>query len=75
MHFKVGLENNNEGRSLALALEHPGCFAYGKDAEEAKQALPQAILTYDAWIQANTNRCSWLSIESISLDLEGAWEV
>ncbi len=75
MQFKVGLENNYEGRSLALALEHPGCFAYGKNGEAAIQAMPQAILAYDAWIQANTNRRSWLSAEPISLELEGTWEV
>ncbi len=27
----IGIGNNNEGfRSIAWALEHPGCFAYGK---------------------------------------------
>ena len=38
----MGVENNIEGRSLAWALEHPGCFAYGPDGEAALEALPAA---------------------------------
>ena len=34
MQIRVGLENNIEGRSLAWVLDHPGCFAYGKDGPE-----------------------------------------
>jgi SAM-dependent methyltransferase len=50
--FRVGLENNNEGiRSIAWALEHPGCFAYGKDADEALANLPEAICAYAEWIR------------------------
>ncbi len=30
MKFRIGIGNNNEGfRSIAWALEHPGCYAYG----------------------------------------------
>ena len=35
MIFQAGIENNNEGRSIAWALEHPGCFAYGVNADGA----------------------------------------
>ena len=34
MIFQVGIENNNEGRSIAWALEHPGCYAYGMKAQQ-----------------------------------------
>ncbi|MBI3738129.1 MAG: type II toxin-antitoxin system HicB family antitoxin [Chloroflexi bacterium] len=51
MIFRVGIENNNEGiRSIAWALEHPGCFAYGKDEKEALANLPEAIHAYVNWI-------------------------
>lgn len=60
MQIRVGLENNNEGRSLAWVLDHPGCFAYGKDGTEAILRVPQAIITYREWIGEKTN-ASWLS--------------
>jgi len=60
MQIRVGLENNNEGRSLAWVLDHPGCFAYGKDGTEAILRVPHALITYREWIGEKTND-SWLS--------------
>jgi uncharacterized damage-inducible protein DinB len=60
MQIRVGLENNNEGRSLAWVFDHPGCFAYGKDGTEAILRVPQALITYREWIGEKTND-SWLS--------------
>ncbi len=55
----VGVENNNEGfRSIAWALEHPGCFAYGRDPKEAWAGLPQEIDLYIEWIQRH--EAAWL---------------
>jgi DinB superfamily len=52
MLFRVGIENNNEGyRSVAWALEHPGCFAYGPDSDQALDNLLPAIQAYAAWIK------------------------
>ena len=52
MLFRVGIENNNEGyRSIAWALEHPGCYAYGDDADEALENLSTAIREYSHWIE------------------------
>ena len=54
MHIRIGVENNIEGRTLAWALDYPGCFAYGQDEPEALIRLPRAILEYDVWIKDHT---------------------
>src|SRR5581483_4271336 len=72
MIFRVGIENNNEGiRSIAWALEHPGCFAYGKDEKEALANLPEAICAYSAWI--NQRESSWVNENKIELKIEDTW--
>ncbi len=51
MIFRVGIENNNEGyRSIAWALEHPGCYAYGPDADQALDNLLVTVEEYATWI-------------------------
>lgn len=57
--FKIGLENNTEGRSQAWVLGHPGCFAYGCNGDEALSAVPGAIQDYRRWMSERTER-SWL---------------
>ena len=59
MIIRTGMENGIEGRSLAWALDHPGCFAYGKNAKEALANLPHAVLAYKDWIDQHTAD-SWL---------------
>ena len=75
MLFRVGLENNVEGRSLAWALEHPGCFAYGADGDAALDNLPQAIWDYATWIARHNQGVSWISPGEIELSLEETWQV
>jgi DinB family protein len=53
MTFRVGIENNNDGRSIAWALEHPGCFAYGPDQAGAEALFPDAARSYAAWVTGN----------------------
>lgn len=73
MIFRVGLENNNEGiRSIAWALEHPGCFAYGKDADEALADLPTAIHAYAEWI--GQHESAWLDARHIELRVEDRFD-
>jgi len=60
MILVVGLENENEGRALAWALDFPGCFAAGDDAAGALMRLPQAFIKYQDWIAAHT-RDSWVA--------------
>ncbi len=72
MLFHVGIENNNEGsRSIAWALEHPGCYAYGKDGEAALAAFPAAVRAYSNWI--NKHEPSWLHIQNIETSVDGVW--
>ena len=74
MQIRVGLENNIEGRSLAWVLDHPGCFAYGKDGTEAILRVPQALITYREWIGEKTN-ASWLSnLEDFDIALVEVFE-
>lgn len=60
MQIRIGLENNFEGRSLAWALDYPGCFANGTDGAEALLRVPQAVLAYADWLAAHTPQ-SWLA--------------
>lgn len=71
--YKVGLENNTEGRSQAWVLGHPGCFAYGAEGSQALQAVPQAIRAYREWIAAHTS-ASWLVGADAEYSLEETWE-
>ena len=60
MIVRVGLENNIEGRSLAWALDYPGCFAYGKESSEAILRFPQALVSHQSWVASHTDD-SWLA--------------
>ncbi len=71
--FRIGLENNTEGRSQAWVLGHPGCFAYGADGSQALLAVPQAIRDYRAWIAAHTS-ASWLTDAEVEYRLVETWE-
>jgi predicted RNase H-like HicB family nuclease len=73
MKFRVGIENNNEGRSVAWAVEHPGCYAYGKDADHALANLPEVILTYAEWI--GQHETPWLAADEIELMIDDEWDV
>jgi hypothetical protein len=75
MIFQIGLENNVEGRSLAWALEHPGCFAYGITGETALNSIPDTIMEYSNWISSNNNGDSWVELSDIRLKLADTWEV
>ena len=50
MIFRIGIENNNEDRTIAWGLDHPGCFAYGQDSVEAQKNFLMAAREYRAWI-------------------------
>lgn len=72
MLFHVGIENHNEGsRSIAWALEHPGCYAYGKDADAALAAFPAALRAYSNWI--SQRELSWLHIQNVEVNVNGVW--
>lgn len=73
MEFQIGLENNTEGRSIAWALGHPGCFAYGSDGTEALSAAPQAIHKYMGWVSARATP-GWFADEPVSTRLVESWD-
>jgi hypothetical protein len=74
MLFRVGIENNNEGRTIAWALEHPGCFAYGANASAACVNLENAIQVYATWILKHDHN-TWLNFDQVEIDPEETWEV
>ena len=59
MQIRVGVENGIEGRSLAWALDFPGCFAYGKDGSETLLNFPRALINYKSWVDSRLPG-SWL---------------
>lgn len=73
MYFRIGLENNMEGRSIAWAVEHPGCFAYGATGNEALENLPAAIEEYIGWV-AHRETQTWLTPGDIEIQHDETWE-
>jgi len=73
MLVRIGLENGFEGRSLAWALDHPGCFAYGADGETALVEMARAIPDYIAWLESHT-REPWFAPANIDIRLVEVWE-
>jgi hypothetical protein len=73
MRIDVGLENNFNGRSLAWALDFPGCFNYGNDATEAVIGLPRALLEYQSFIEKHT-RAPWVKLGDFDVRLLEAVE-
>jgi hypothetical protein len=76
MIFQVGIENNVEGRSLAWALEHPGCFAYGGNGEGARLNLESALSKYAGWILHHDTH-TWLTFSDTEIEtvVNGTWDV
>ena len=75
MIFQTGIENNNEGRSIAWALEHPGCYAYGMSEEGAALNLETALNTYAGWILHHETK-TWLTYaqDEIEIVINGTWD-
>lgn len=66
--LRIGIENNNDGRSIAWALEHPGCFAYGVNAAQAEAAAPASARGYAAWVRGHGG--AWADIEGEQVSVE-----
>lgn len=56
MILRIGIENGNEGRSIAWVLDYPGCFSYGRDEKEALHNLPTAIQEYNNLLAQHEQR-------------------
>jgi hypothetical protein len=73
MIYRIGIENNNDGfRTIAWVLDHPGCFSYGDNADQAIDILPDAIFNYAAWAQARG--ADWINVEQIELAIDETFE-
>ncbi len=73
MICKIGIENSNEGyRTIAWALEHPGCFAYGVDAGTALSAMKKSYLDYEAWIASHEH--PWFQAQECGFMVEEIFE-
>lgn len=72
MIFRIGIENNNDDRTIAWALDYPGCFAYGENSEEAQRNFFQAAQEYRAWIAQQEE--PWLD-EEVDVIIEETFDV
>ena len=63
-------------RTIAWALEHPGCYAYGTNADGAVLNLESALSKYAGWIIRHDTR-TWLSFsdDEIETVINGTWDV
>ena len=70
----IGLENNVEGRSLAWALDYPGCFAYGQDEGEAIVRFAPAFVGYKHWVERHASGPAWLAgLQDLDFRLAEVW--
>jgi hypothetical protein len=75
MLYSIGIENNYQGRTLAWALEYPGCFAYGDNENQSLAAMPRAISDYAVWGETRSGVEGWLDVSNIELLVEESWDV
>ncbi|MBA4421158.1 MAG: hypothetical protein C0391_08415 [Anaerolinea sp.] len=68
MRVLIGVENNNERRSVAWALEHFGCYALAPDGQSAVVAMAKAIPEYIQWLESHTNS-PWFNPAEIDIRL------
>lgn len=74
MPLRIGIENGAEGRTIAWALEHPGCFAYGLDEHQALHNMSAAYQEYVYWI-AQHEPNPWISPLDQEPHVEETWQV
>ena len=73
MQVQIGIENNNEGRSVAWSLEHFGCYALGPDGQSAIVAMAKAIPEYIAWMEQHTDT-PWFNPAEIDIRLVDVYD-
>jgi hypothetical protein len=73
MRINIGLENGYENKSIAWALDYPGCFAYGEDGASAIMAFPRAFIGYKERVQAKTGT-DWIDFEDFDINLVETFE-
>lgn len=73
MQVLIGVENNNEARSVAWSLEHFGCYAIGPDGQSAIVAMAKAIPEYIAWLEQHTDT-PWFRPAEIDIRLVDVYD-
>ena len=73
MRINIGLENDYENKSIAWALDYPGCFSYGEDGAAAIMAFPRAFIGYKERVQSNTGT-EWIDFEDFDINLVETFE-
>ena len=73
MRIEIGLENGYENKSIAWALDYPGCFAYGLEGAEAILAFPRAFIGYKERVQARAKE-NWITFDDIDVHLAETFE-
>lgn len=73
MQIRVAVENGNDGRSLAWALDYPGCSIYGPDESTVILNIPQAYVRYAEWVSGHATK-SWVKIATPDIRLVEVWQ-
>jgi hypothetical protein len=68
MRIEIGLENGYENKSIAWALDYPGCFAYGDDGTAAIMAFPRAFIGYKERVQSRIGH-DWIDFDDFDIHL------
>lgn len=74
MRISIGLELDNEGRALAWALDHPGCYAWGAQGPDAVIALARELVAYEDWA-ARHGKPDWVRLGNFDLRVVETWQV
>lgn len=73
MRIEIGLENGYENKSIAWALDYPGCFSYGEDGAAAIMAFPRAFIGYKERVKARAEK-NWIDFDDIDVHLAETFE-
>jgi hypothetical protein len=68
MRVLIGVENNNEGRSVAWSLEQFGCYCLAPDGQSAVVGMARAIPEYISWLGSHTAH-PWFAPDDIDIRL------
>lgn len=74
MSLRIGIENGSEGRTVVWVLEHPGCFSYGDNSQEALDTLPAALKEYNEWLVRYEQEAGRIPLDQ-DLHIDSTWEV
>jgi len=74
MSLRIGIEDGSEGRTVAWVLDHPGCFSYGINHQEALRNLPAALKEFNEWLTQHEQHHLAIPADQ-EIHIEDTWEV